>query len=78
MQFVFHTRGEAMEPPHVHVYRGKGPKRDKAKVWLRDLSLAKRPRGFDLRDLREIVEFLEPLQSKLLADWDKEIAIIGK
>lgn len=76
MQFVFHTRGESLEPAHIHVYRGKGPKRDRAKIWLADLSLAK-GRGFRLSELNEMLKYLKPLQETLIKDYDENIATIG-
>lgn len=62
-EFRFGTRGEANEPPHIHVWRGGA----KAKFWLTpmvDLSTTQRFKQHELTTIERLVgehqrEFLE-------------------
>lgn len=53
------------EPPHVHVdAKGK-----RAKIWLRDLRVAKRG-GFSEPDMRRIMQIVEAHQEQFLEAWN--------
>ena len=63
--FRFHFfSGDWNEPPHVHI-DGKGTQ---AKVWLRDLEIAKRG-GFSEPDIRRMMRIVEEHQGQFLEAW---------
>lgn len=64
LRFHFFS-GDWNEPPHVHI-DAKGLR---AKVWLRDLRIAKRG-GFSERDMRRIVQIVEEHREQFLEAWN--------
>ena len=53
------------EPPHVHAVKG----RDKAKIWLHDLSLVYN-RGFNQREIANILKIVEQKRPLFLEAWN--------
>jgi hypothetical protein len=57
--------GDGHEPPHIHVDGGGR----KAKIWLRDIRVAKRA-GFSDLELARIVQIVSDNRVRLLEAWD--------
>lgn len=61
---------DCLEPPHIHLARGKGRIAPNAKFWLNPVVLAKN-RGLSSRDLREARRIVEENQVMFLEMWDE-------
>lgn len=64
-QFRFYSRGEADEPPHIHVRRGKL----EAKFWLGPPVYLARAGRFRLHELTEVFELVKAHQQEFLEAW---------
>ena len=58
-------RHEPNEPPHVHI----DAEGSRAKVWLRDLRIAKRG-GFSEPDMRRIMQIVEKHREQFMEAWN--------
>ncbi len=63
-RLVFHSRGEASEPPHIHVKR----ERKHAKFWLDPVELAANDK-FSRHEVTRILDIVEAHREKLLERW---------
>ncbi|MCL4859811.1 MAG: DUF4160 domain-containing protein [Caldilineaceae bacterium] len=64
-EFRFYSRGEANEPPHIHVRRG----RLEAKFWLGSPIRLARPGRFRQHELNDILQLVEYHQQEFLEAW---------
>jgi hypothetical protein len=64
-QFRFYSRGEANEPPHIHVRR----ERLEAKFWLVPVVRLAHPGRFRSHELSQIAELVETHQQEFLEAW---------
>jgi Domain of unknown function (DUF4160) len=64
-EFRFYSRGEASEPPHIHVKRG----RLEAKFWLTPLVQVARPGRYRLHELNQIARLVEANRQEFIEVW---------
>lgn len=64
-QFRFYSRGEAAEPPHIHVLRDKL----EAKFWLAPTVRLARGGRFRSHELNDIVRLVEENKEEFLNEW---------
>jgi len=64
-EFRFYSRGEAGEPPHIHVRRG----RLEAKFWLAPTVRLARGGRFKLYELNDLAHLVEENQQEFLNEW---------
>lgn len=64
-RFRFYSRGEANEPPHIHVRRGKL----EAKFWLTPTVGLARSGRFRPHELSMIAQLVEENQEEFLNEW---------
>lgn len=65
-EFRFYSRGEANEPPHIHVRRG----RLEAKFWLTPGVRLARAGRYRIHELNDIIRLVEANQQEFLEAWD--------
>lgn len=68
-RFVMYYNEQEYEPPHVHVFRGRGPQASSAKFWLRPVALNSND-GLSPADLRRAHEAIEVNLDFLLEQWN--------
>jgi len=66
-EFRFYSRGEANEPPHVHVRRG----RLEAKFWLFSVVRLARGGRFRTHELTQIARLVQENQQEFLDGWKR-------
>jgi len=64
-EFRFYSRGEATEPPHIQMKRG----RLEAKFWLTPTVLLARPGRYRLHELNQIAYLVEAHRQELIEAW---------
>ncbi len=64
-EFRFYSRGEAGEPPHIHVRSG----RLEAKFWLTPMVRLARAGRFRQHELTEIAHLVEENRQEFLEAW---------
>ena len=64
-EFRFYSRGEANEPPHIHVRSG----RLETKFWLFPIVRVARAGRFQLHELNGIARLVEEHQQEFLEAW---------
>ena len=64
-EFRFYSRGEAEEPPHIHVRRG----RLEAKFWLVPTVRLARGGRFKPHELNDLAHLVEENQQEFLNEW---------
>ncbi|MCE7983528.1 MAG: DUF4160 domain-containing protein [Caldilinea sp. CFX5] len=64
-EFRFYSRGEATEPPHIHVKRG----RLEAKFWLTPVVMLARPGRYRRHELNQIAEIVEANCDEFIEAW---------
>jgi hypothetical protein len=64
-QFRFYSRGEANEPPHIHVQRD----RLEAKFWLTPVVRLARPGRYRTWELNDIARLVDANQQEFLEAW---------
>lgn len=66
-EFRFYSRGEAAEPPHIHVRKG----RMEAKFWLTPTVRLARGSRFHTHELTQILRLVQENQKGFLNDWQR-------
>jgi hypothetical protein len=61
---------DCIEPPHIHLAKGKERTAPSAKFWLDPMELAKN-RGLSARDLRDARRIVEENKEIFLEMWDE-------
>jgi hypothetical protein len=65
-EFRFYSRGEANEPPHIHVRRG----RLEAKFWLVPQIRLARAGRYRPHELNDIMQLVETHQQEFIEAWN--------
>lgn len=66
-EFRFYSRGEANEPPHIHVRQG----RLEAKFWLTPTVRLARAGRFRIHELNELARLIAEHQQEFVNAWEK-------
>lgn len=61
---------DCVEPPHIHLAKGKDRSAPTAKVWLSSLEVAA-VRGLNARDLRDAQRIVEENREDFLEMWNE-------
>lgn len=61
---------DCLEPPHIHLAKGRDRTAPNAKFWLRPVEIAKN-RGLQAKELQDAREIVEQNQAMFLEMWDE-------